>query len=310
MFRFIIILLLFFFISPVFSDEYFYATVINQKMLSTSEIISQVPSAPEDAAVQKLTIHINSNKIKKTYPLYNIQLPNSPYNILAKKNDKIIVAKNKKNSSFELVDFKRSGVIYFTILIFIMLLIIIGRSKGGMALFSVFLSILLIFKVFIPLVLRGYNPLITGIIIVCISAFITIFFISGFTKKGIISILGTLGGVFSAVLLTVILGKMAYLFGNSNESILFFSQNAGKNINFQYILFAGIIIGALGAVMDVAVSIASSAIEIVSHNPNISRKKLMFSLMNIGGDIIGTMANTLILAYVGSSLPLILIISM
>lgn len=81
-----------------------------------------------------------------------------------------------------------------------------------------------------------------------------------------------------------------------------------SNFNFQGILLAGIIIGALGAVMDVAISIASSMDEIYKSNPLIKRKQLFQSGMNVGKDIMGTMANTLILAYVGAALPLLLMI--
>jgi uncharacterized membrane protein len=111
------------------------------------------------------------------------------------------------------------------------------------------------------------------------------------------------------MLFAVIAGKLAQLTGLGNEEaqmLAYIPQHS--NINYQSLLFAGIAIGALGAVMDTALSISSAMSEIVLTNENISLKQLRKSGMNIGRDIIGSMSNTLILAYTSTNIPLILLL--
>ena len=127
-------------------------------------------------------------------------------------------------------------------------------------------------------------------------------------KKTLAAIAGTTGGFIIAGTLSYISGKMVNLSGFDSEEatmLRFIPQTI--SFNFQGILFAGIIIGALGAIMDVAMSIASSMDELHQQKPLINFKEHFRSGINIGKDIIGTMSNTLILAYTGSSIPLMLL---
>ena len=123
-----------------------------------------------------------------------------------------------------------------------------------------------------------------------------------------VTFLGCFGGVLLAALLTILMQKILHLNGVSGEeSYMLYAFNPEKPIDLQGIIFAMILIGALGAVMDVAMDLSSSLYEIRTHAPHLTRRGLFKSGMAIGQDIMGTMANTLILAYVGSSLPTILI---
>ena len=120
--------------------------------------------------------------------------------------------------------------------------------------------------------------------------------------------MGTIGGVIIAGLFAYSAGKILMLTGLGNEDaqlLAFIPQH--RKIDYQGLLFAGIVIGALGAVMDVAMSISSAMWEIISVSPGISKKQLIQSGMNIGRDIIGSMSNTLILAYVSTSIPVLLL---
>jgi uncharacterized membrane protein len=130
---------------------------------------------------------------------------------------------------------------------------------------------------------------------------------NGINKKILTAALGTLGGVLTAGIVAVIFNKLAKMTGASEEAIQLSVNMLSVDFNFRHLLFAGIIISALGACMDVGMSIASSLDEIKMKNPDITWKELFMSGMNIGKDIIGTMSNTLILAYVGSSITLILL---
>ena len=126
-------------------------------------------------------------------------------------------------------------------------------------------------------------------------------------KKILTAALGTLGGVVSAGLMALIFNNLAKMTGASEDAIQLTVNIANINFQFRDLLFSGIVIAALGACMDVGMSIASSLDEIKMKNPEITWQELFKSGMNIGRDVIGTMTNTLILAYVGGSLTLILL---
>lgn len=205
-------------------------------------------------------------------------------------------------------DFYREFHIYLLIVIFVVLLIVIGRLKGLKAVITLGITILLIAKVMLPAMLKGYDPLLLAILTSVLVTTLTIFVIAGFTSKSIATIIGTTGGVIVAALISLWAGKAAKLTGLSGQEaqmLMCVAEDIG--FNFKNLLFAGIIIGALGAVMDVSMSIASAMEEIKANNPSISYKKLIQSGMNVGRDVMGTMSNTLILAYTGTSIPLLLL---
>jgi uncharacterized membrane protein len=205
-------------------------------------------------------------------------------------------------------DFYREFHIYLLIGLFIVTLLVIGRIKGIKAILTLGITVFLIAKVMLPGMLKGYDPLLLAIVISVIITAITLLIVSGFTTKTTSAIIGTTGGVLVAALISLWVGHAAKLTGLSGEEaqmLMYIAKDIG--FNFKNLLFAGIIIGALGAVMDVSMSIASAMEEIKINNPSISKKKLIQSGMNVGKDIMGTMSNTLILAYTGTSIPLLLL---
>lgn len=146
------------------------------------------------------------------------------------------------------------------------------------------------------------------ILISLIISVVTILTVGGLNIKSIAAITGVLGGVLISGLIAYIVGNQINLTGLSGQEammLMYIPQNV--DFNFGGLLFAGIIMGALGAVMDVGMSIASAMEEIRLADPTISTKRLILSGMNVGKDIMGTMANTLILAYIGSMIPLLLL---
>jgi uncharacterized membrane protein len=132
----------------------------------------------------------------------------------------------------------------------------------------------------------------------------------GLKKKYISALLGTLGGLSAAAMCSWIFTSLMRLSGSMEQDIRILSLEMGSNFDFKGLLLAGIMIGALGAVMDVAVSIASSISELSQTGKVASGKELFNSGIAIGKDIMGTMTNTLVLAYAGGSLPLLMLISL
>ena len=137
---------------------------------------------------------------------------------------------------------------------------------------------------------------------------ITLIIISGKNIKTLVAIIGTSLGVIISGILAFIFGNLAHLTGladDSSISLAYIPQF--RNLDYKGILFGTILIGAIGAIMDVAISIASALYEINDLDKNISRKNMIISGMNIGKDMMGSMSNTLILAYVGTTLHLIIL---
>jgi uncharacterized membrane protein len=132
--------------------------------------------------------------------------------------------------------------------------------------------------------------------------------ISGWKRKTLAAILGIIGGTTCAGLLAFIFGHAAHLTGLGSQEAQMLGYIQDYKLDFQGILFASMLFGALGAVMDVGISIASAIEEVYLANPLVTPRDLFKAGMNVGKDIMGTMTNTLILAYTGSSLPLLLIL--
>ena len=198
--------------------------------------------------------------------------------------------------------------IFYLVILFLGGLIIIGGKKGLKSVVTLIITVVAVVKILIPLILAGYDPMMVSIFICIVNIVVALLLISGFNKKTLCAAIGTSAGVIIAGITAFVVGNMIQLNGLSSDEAIHIILYS-KNIDFKGILFAGIIIGAMGAVMDVGMSIASSMNEIEQANPGIGTKELINAGMNVGRDIMGTMADTLILAYVGSSLNIMLMFS-
>ena len=207
-----------------------------------------------------------------------------------------------------IVNYSREMSLYVLVLIFMFIVIFIGRLKGIKSLFSLGFTMICVIFLFIPLIIKGINPILASIIIVILSTGVTMLSLNGLSKKTIVA-------CFSCILCTAIAGVLAYLFGvitnissfNTYEAqdLLFVAQKTSLRV--KDLLFAGIIIASLGAIMDTTISITSSVFEMFEVNKGLSSKQLFTSGMNIGKDVMGTMTNTLILAFTGSSINIVVI---
>lgn len=231
------------------------------------------------------------------------------YTIKYKVGEKVIVTEDLDNTEnrFTVSDHYRIGWTCFLLIFFVIGILIIGKKSGIKSLLSMVISVITVVLLIFAIV-KGYDPIITALILVLLNTVLTIFIVAGITKKAVSSILGTLFGILVAFILSWVIGKFAYLSGLSDEQAMMLQTIQGLKVSPQGLLYAGIIIGALGAVMDIAISIASSVEEIYKANPDIGIIKLYGSGMQVGKDILGTMTNTLVLAYLSSSLPMFMLI--
>ncbi|WP_319202377.1 YibE/F family protein [uncultured Ilyobacter sp.] len=193
--------------------------------------------------------------------------------------------------------------------LFIVLTFILSRFKGLKAVLALGITVLGIFKFFLPGVIYGYSPILLSVVMAFFASLVTIYLISGFNHKGRVAMIGSIGGVAFAGILSYIFSIRMGITGYSDIDALNYAPLLA-GIKVRELVSAGVILGSMGAVMDVAVSISSALDEIKQKNPHLHPMEIFKSGMNIGSDIIGTMVNTLILAYIGSSLFTVMLLVM
>lgn len=215
----------------------------------------------------------------------------------------------------ELQDYDRTAPLIWVVLIFLLITVLVGGKVGAKSLLGLALTILCVFTVLIPLLLGG-APTLPTVLWLC--AFVTVVefvILGGVNRKTVCAILGTISGVAFAMLFGQLACKLLRVNGFQMysaephiEALLQIKQGQSPLSSLQIgdLLVGGILIAALGAVNDVAMSISSAMNELITVNPELSRRELFKSGMNIGRDMVGTMTNTLILALVGSSLVLMI----
>lgn len=194
------------------------------------------------------------------------------------------------------------------VLLFFVLICMVGGKNGIKAVLGLVVTFALVLFFLFPAIYRGMSPINAAIITVIFTTIITIGILTGYSKKTLAAILGTVVGVIISGVTAWAFGKIAGISGYnvSNIDTLISVANC-TNIKVGDLLFAGILISSLGAVMDVGLSIASTIAELHSVKPELTWTQLFQSGMNVGKDMMGTMANTLILAFAGGSLSELLL---
>lgn len=233
---------------------------------------------------------------------------------MVEKGDKILVIYNEPEDKTSAVSgWSYGGVNHsFGVLLltaaFLGLILIIGRSKGVSTIIALIITTLAVFLIFIPAVLTGKNIYAVTIIITLFVILSSLALLNGWNKKTLCAVVGNAGGILASGLLAIFINRAFGITGVLNSDYLFLTMlEGGVSIDLPALIWGGILIGSLGAIMDVAMSIASAMYELSEQMYQPTFKKLIISGMNIGRDSIGTMTNTLILAYVGGSMATILL---
>lgn len=186
---------------------------------------------------------------------------------------------------------------------------VIGGKKGLKSILGLLFTLFCVFYVLIPMIFKGTEPVIAVIIACALTTLVTLVLTSEFSNKTLAAILGTVLGMVTAAAFSFIISyfaKLAIFNTKEAEELVWIASDIP--LKLHGILFAGIIISVLGAVMDVGISIASAIYELNTAGNIKSQKQLFISGMNIGKDMMGTMTNTLILAFVGSSITLLILL--
>ena len=235
------------------------------------------------------------------------------YNVYVQPGDTVSVSINtvaEGEYSVSVYNYSRDGWIWCFILLFALVLLVVGGKQGIKALLSLGLTVLCVVFLLVPLLVqRGWPPIPTTLAVSAYTIFVTFVLLGGIQVKTMVAAVGSFGGVLLAGGLAWAACKVVHISGmnmDEAEALLLTAVDNGLKIRGLYI--CGILIAAEGAVMDIAMSISSAVSELHEVNPSLTAKQLFRSGMNIGRDAMGTMANTLVLAFAGTSLNMMIFI--
>ncbi|MBO4838515.1 MAG: YibE/F family protein [Lachnospiraceae bacterium] len=259
---------------------------------------------------QMLTAEVLSGQYKgKTLLAYNYAGP--LYGVPLQKGDGVVLTISTYASGdvrATVFEYNRIPALLIAVGLFFLVTILVGGKRGAKSLVGLVFTVLCLFLLLIPLLLKG-APTLPTVFLTC--AFIAVFsftVLGGLHRKSVCAMLGTLAGTAFAMGFGLLAQGLARINGYRTAEVepLLQLRQTGVPIGLSGLLVGGIIISALGAVMDVAMSISSALEEVHAANPALSRRDLFRSGMNIGRDMVGTMTNTLILAFLGSGFTLII----
>lgn len=279
---------------------------LNKPLLNSTGIVSRKELAE---------IEIIEGPLKgQTFTVPNEVTDNPAYNVKVREGKELVlsvVTARGQKPEINIADYHRAPFLGALLVVFLAVFLFFGGKEGIKSLLGLVVGIVLIAVVLLPLSYRGFDPLLVSAGIALVITATTTTLVAGFSQKAYAATLGTIGGVIISGVAAHLVIIAADLTGLSSEEAQILR---GSVLNqpaefYSGLLAAGMLIGALGVIMDVAVSIASATWELRQTDPTLTRQQLYKRGMNVGRDIMGTMTNTLILAYAGSALPLLLLMA-
>ena len=263
-----------------------------------------------DIGTQIVKVKMTSGKLKGK----EIEVTNyvtKTHQVPLHSHDRIIVNVDHPNGMdpyFTIYNYDRSQTIWMCSTLLCILVIIIGKAKGLQAMIGLGYSMYLIVSILLPMIFSGLSPILVSIGCAFLATSVTLLLLNGQSEKTMAAIVSTMMGVTLSLLSFIAMAFFMHLNGFSSEeadSLIMIAESTGLHV--KDILFVGILICSLGAIMDVCMSIVSALYEVYYHNYSLTRKDLFRSGMEIGKDMIGTMCNTLILAFTGSAFVTLLV---
>lgn len=213
--------------------------------------------------------------------------------------------------SVNLIDYYRLKVEFILAVAFAVFLISFAGMTGIRSVFSFVITILVLWKILVPFYLKGFNPIMTGIIVVAIMTFIILALVYGFDKRLISAFSGSMTGILFAAILSFVFTKKFHIHGAvmaNSESLLY---SGFQNLNLTQIFMASVFIGASGSVMDLSVDITSAVNEVVAtarkKGVPVTKREAVKSGMAVARAAMGTMTTTLLLAYSGTCIALLMV---
>ncbi len=209
-------------------------------------------------------------------------------------------------AAYTVVDFQRGGALLVLFAIFAFLVLAFSRLRGALSLLGLGASLAVILLFVVPAILNGKPPVAVAIVGSLAVMLVTILLAHGRGPKSIAALLGTTASLLLTALLAVVFTEAARLTGLAGEEA-FALRLADPDVSLQGLLIAGMVIGALGVLDDVTVSQSSTVFALRAANPTLPFRELFARAMDVGRDHVSATVNTLVLAYAGASLPVLLI---
>jgi len=294
----------------VYNNYAFYdrpiAKVIESQTEETTNVTDQYGNE-DTMTIQNITAELKNGEQKKEH----IQLKNEysitgAYDQPLETGNELFVSIDKdsvgeKQLTGSITDIKRDKYIVVTAWIFILVLLLVGKRQGLFASVSLAINLIILSYALDLNVKTGMNLLWIAAVTVILFTVISLLLVNGFNEKTYAAILATLLGTFSSLLITYIAMTLTSDTGLHYEEMQFLTRP------YRLVFLAGLFIGSLGAVMDVAITMSSAIFELYEKDHHISVKALKTSALDIGKDIMGTMTNILFFAYISGSMPMLIL---
>jgi len=207
---------------------------------------------------------------------------------------------------YGLINIDRRGPLMLLIAIFIAVVIFFGGWQGVRSLVALVGSFFAIFYVLMPGLLQGWNPLWASFLVASAILFVAIFFTHGFNRESMVAYGGTMIAVLITIAFAIIAVHMTALTGVVDDEAVYLNFNTQGSLDFTALLLGAIIIGVLGVLDDIAVTQAAVVSELYGSNPQMTKTEVYKRAIRIGREHVGALVNTLVLAYTGASLPILL----
>ncbi|MGD9129499.1 MAG: YibE/F family protein [Candidatus Woesebacteria bacterium] len=220
---------------------------------------------------------------------------------------KIVFIEGAEGKQYYLDGELKKDALIALLVLFVLVVLVVGRIWGALSLLGLLISFIVIFKLIIPLIIKGTNPVLAAIIGSVIIIPSTFYISHGFNKKTHIGVAATFLGLLITGLLAIYFVDASHLTGFASEEAGFLQVEKEGAMDIKGLLLAGIIIATLGILDDVTIGQASTVKQLKKANKKMSFSKLFINAMKVGQDHISSMVNTLILVYSGSALPLLLL---
>ena len=218
----------------------------------------------------------------------------------------LVQSKDGQPFSATLIDHYRVDTQLLLLLLFAVLIILIGGISGCGALISLTASVLLIWKVLIPMLLKGIAPIPAALLTVALLTSVTMFLVGGFTRRALTAFLGSILGTALTCVLTIVFGDWLRMDGGDIPYATALLAQSSLQIDLRQLYFAMVFLGNSGALMDLAMDIASACDEVSINQPAITRGELIRSGFSVSRSVIGTQTTTLMLAYSGNFLSMLM----
>lgn len=212
--------------------------------------------------------------------------------------------------NYVVTNIDRRDSLFWLVILFIFVIVLFGGWQGLRSLIALVGSFFAIFYILIPGLLNGWSPLIASFFVASGILFVAIFFTHGFNRESLIAYVGTMLSVLFTGLFAIYIVGATSLTGFASEESTYLNIGTKGSLDFTGLLLGAIIIGFLGVLDDIAVTQAAVVSELYDSNPNISKVEVYKRAMRVGREHVGALVNTLILAYTGASLPILLYFKM